>query len=416
MRRVVSALVIFGLLFTAGCDRNDKDVVNSIPKSHIAYPIFKLAFDNGYQMFGVDSALLTVTPGIGWLEDVYSNEYGQVPTQSAGTFVTDIDSTIDAIDSSSNPYDTAWAVDTSFVNFGFTPSATYSFSFSRPDPFVWIDSFQVDYLTSYDSVWGLLSAETLFVSTTPDGGIPPVVLVDSASLVTQFDTVGVDRPDSIYLQEVFKASWFDTTYVLSSASDTLALPPDSFFVDTLIWGFWNAIDSFFISFDSGDYCSKGIDSVYDTTFDLNNQVVSIDSTYNDFFLDKDSVRDINGFYAYHVDTVIHWINCQAEVNNTQMREYGVFGWGEFDTTRHITFPDTTKGLIFNPTGVDIYSWYILPDSSDTISDTTFSADILLITTVGTATDTTTLNDLTDIPLVMPSVEPYPDYRIIFIDN
>lgn len=420
MRRVVSAFIIIGLLFVIGCDKNDEDVINSIPKAHLTYPIFKLAFDNGYKTFGVDSALITVNPGIGWLDDVYSNEFGQIPTQSAGTFVTGVDTLVDVIDTTVNPHDTTWIHDSSFVNFGFTPSASYSFSFARSDPYVWIDSFRIDYLSDYDSVWKLISADTQFVMTVPDNGISPEVIIDSVALTTAVDTMDVNKKaDSIYIQEVFKAVWLDTTFILSSADDTLVLAPDSFFTDTLIWGFWNAIDSFFLPFDSGDWCQKREDSsstpAYDTFF-TNGSVDSIDTNYNQFFVIRDSIFDINGFLVFTLDTVIEWVNCQDTVDSSQMRIYSDYGWGEFDTTQHFTFPDTTKGMIFRSDAVDVYTWYILPDSSDTISDTTFSATISLITTIGTVADTTTLSDLTDIPLTMPSVEVYPDFRIMITDD
>ncbi len=419
MRRVVSALIIIGLMFVAGCDKNDEDVINSIPKSHIAYPIFKLAFNNGFQTFGVDSALLTVTPSIGWLDDIYSNEFGQVPTQSSGTFLTAVDTSIAQIDTTVNPHDTTLAIDSSFVNFGFAPMVTYSFSLMRSEPYMWIDSFRVDFLTSYDSVWALQSAETLFVMTVPDNGNAPVTIIDSVALTTATDTLDINlKPDSIYLLEVFKATWLDTTYVLSSSDDTIALPPDAFFTDTLIWGFWNTVDSFFTPFDSGDWCDKELDTLqpnFDTTFVNDTDIVSIDTTYNDFFVIVDTLYDINRFPFFYLDTVIHWINCQDTVDSTQMRVYGEFGWSEYDTTVHFTFPDTTKGMIFSPSGVDIFTWHILPDSSDTITDTT-AAVISLITTVGTVVDTIALSDMTDIPLTMPAVEVYPDYRIIITDN
>ena len=94
--------------------------------------------------------------------------------------------------------------------------------------------------------------------------------------------------------------------------------------------------------------------------------------------------------------------------NVRNRIYRTFGWTGFDTIKHFSFPDTTKGLIFTPSGISIYTWNVT--GSDTISDT-MPVQVYLID--GLAGDTTIINTL-QFQAIMPTSEEYkfPDYKLL----
>jgi hypothetical protein len=387
MKLAVSALMVLSLILVIGCDSNDKNTVDPIPKYHSVYPVFHLKFDNGYQMFGIDSMHLTTVPDIGWLGPVYTDKDGFIGTLAAGTFITDIDTTYRG--------DTM-IVDTISQVFGFQPSQTYKFSFTRTEPFLWHDIFKAEYITSIDSVWGTFSAETLEVTIVPDSNRAPDTVLDRVAVILNpLDTI-LDPPDSVAIQELLYGIWLDTAWVINDPADTIAFPPESTYKDTVVWGFWNRIDSFFLPPDPAYWCD--LDSI---------EIV------------RESIPGGPGLPAVWVlDSIYHYSNCSAYIDSTQERVFPYRGWGwypggdttsdvivpSFDQTTHFIFPDTLKGLIFGGQGASVYTWMI--NGNDTTSDTT-PATIYFYDN-GTPREIDSLA----MQLTMPPVEVFPDYRII----
>jgi len=388
MRVVLSALVIVALALIIGCD-NDENTVNSIPKFHYVYPVFHLKIDNTHRTFGIDSVLLTTTPGVGWPGPVYSDKDGFIGASASGTFIT----SIDTIDQGGE-----MVVETTYTVYGFSPSQTYNFSFGRPEPFMWLDSFRIDYAISVDSQWVLFSADTSLLSRVADPNQPPARVLDRVR--KNFPPTISPSPDSIYYEKSLYGRWnygegIDSTFVITNPDDTLGFPPDTAYIDSVKWGFWFRTDSFFLPSDSATWCRESL------------------------AVRERIIYDIHGYPMTVIDTVSIYKDCSPYIDSTKIRMYKHWGWGSypggdptqpplssFDTTTHFTFPDTAKGLIIDPSGLSVYTWEVLPDSSDTISDTT-AVDIYLIRNG----DTTMLNNLS-VDLTMPPVEVYPSYRFI----
>jgi len=377
MRIVITAFVLVLLLGAVGCDKNDENTINSLPKTHMVFPAFHVEIDNNYQTFGVDSLRLTVTPDIGWESAVYSDEDGFIGTLASGTFPTGVVDTI--ITGSDTIFDTLANV------YGFNPAQAYNFSFSRTEPFEWIDSFKTTFVVTADSSWKTLTSEFIKLTKVPDPANPPVVALDRVEIIEDpADTVG-DQPDSVYDQTLLYGWWLDSAFVISNPDDTVDYPPDSTYTEDVLWGFWTRVDSFFIPPDSMIWCD--IDSI----------IVIVDT-----------LEDNQGNLQLVVDSVNAYSNCDPAMTIIQNRLYRTKGWADFDTVVHFTFPDTLKGLIVTPTGLSIYTWN---DTGSGIISDTMPAKIWLIDAVDG--DTTDITDL-DFDLTMPANEErsQPDYKIL----
>lgn len=392
MRIVFSFLTVIILLLVTGCNwfDNDDNTVNPIPKHHNTYPVFHLKIDNDYQTFGVDSLLLTVEPDIGWLEPVYTDSNGFIGTLGSGTYITSIDTSYVENDT---------IIDTTSVVFGFNPLQTYKFAFSRPDTFTWIDSFRIDYVTTIDSVWDVISVDTQFTSKTFDPSIPPVFKYDSIGIITNpFDTF-VNPPDSAYEQEVFYGEWFGEAYIIDPLAQ-YPLAPENTYYDTLLWGFWGMVDSFYLPVDSAGLCELAMDTILDTT--STNPLV-VDTTINDFFVETTVVSTNPNFPYITVDTFQVYINCDPAVSSSKNRFYRTYGWTAFDTTLHFTFPDTTKQLIVENGMVTV---------NNTVSGASKAMTMYFVDDSG---NTSTVDSLV-FNLTMPAVEVFPHYQIILKDE
>jgi hypothetical protein len=337
MRRIVSVLIIIGLLAVfgySGCDKNDENTVNSLPKYHDIFPVFHLKTDNGYRTYGVGSVLLTVDPDIGWLDSVFTDANGCIATMAAGTYITDIDTTIETDPDTQLPDTT---VDTISITFGFAPSQEYTFAFERESAFAWVDSFKAVYAVTVDSTWMVVSAETLEVSVIHDTARPLKTVLDSLAVIDNPDDTIGNQPDSIYDLELLYGYWFDTAFVVVNPDDTVDFPPDSTVVDTQLWGFWNRIDSFFLATDSSEWCDIAIDTIIEddeTTYVEQIEIV-IDT----------QKADLNGYVTYIIDTIYHYAEC-PDYPAVQDAIYDSSAWSNYDTTIHAVFPDTAKSLIF----------------------------------------------------------------------
>ena len=125
MSRYTPALIVIILVVMAGCfTDNDKNTINSLPKTHDVYPVFYVKIDNGFNKYGVDSVLLNVVPSIDWESEVYSDTNGFIGTLAAGTYITDIDTVVE-IDPVTQEPDTSY--DTTSVTYGFLPSSSYPY-------------------------------------------------------------------------------------------------------------------------------------------------------------------------------------------------------------------------------------------------------------------------------------------------
>ncbi len=387
MKAVVSALIALSLILVIGCDNNDDNIVNKITKDHNVYPIFHLKIDNGYRTFGVDSVQLIPNPTIGWPEPVYSGENGFIGSLASASYVDYIDSVPDG--------DTI-RIDTTWVEFGFTPLQPYDFSFNRGEPFIWLDSFRADYAISVESLWVLMSADTIEVTIAPDSiDNPPIVVLDwvENNSVLDFDD---PPPNDTIIQELLYGFWFDTARVIAVPVDTANYPPDSTYLDTVYWGLWDRIDSFFLAPDSSIWCN-------------------LDST-----VIVEDTRDANKEFPYIVvDTLEYYGDCDARIDSLQERIYKVYGWGvypggdedetpipTFDTAIHFTFPDTAKFLYFDNGALSVRIPEVGVDTTET-TWTDMGVSIEYIHDgVSTNLDSLTINS------VMPPVEIFPEYDFI----
>ncbi|MCK5125147.1 MAG: hypothetical protein KAR42_02730 [candidate division Zixibacteria bacterium] len=381
MRKVTVLLAII-LLMAAACDKNDENTVNSIPKSHTTYPVFHLMIDNDYQTFSLDSVQLTVTPDIGWLSSVYSDDQGFIGTLASGTYITSIDTTIGTTDTT---------IDTTSVVYGFNPGQQYKFNFERSNTYSWIDSFYIGYSRTIDSTWQVKSADTAYVLKLADSSNPTINIPDSVGIVTgSFDTL-IRIPDSTVQVERMFAIWFGIPVRVTDPNDTLILSPTSVSFDTVIWAYWGTVDSLYLPIDSSAWCDVKLDTIIDGT----------DTTINDFFVVETPIEVGGVLIGYLIDTVTMYINCDPTVGNTHRKIYNHWGWGDFDTTPLFTFPDTLKELTFTNSVVSI---------RNTVTDVSKTGTMYLIQNG----DTTAVDSLV-FDLTMPAVEVFPDYQIIIKD-
>lgn len=364
MRLVVTALMALLLLLAVGCDENDKNTVNSIPKYHTSYPIFRLQIDNGYKIIGVDSVELTVSPDIGWRAPVYTDIRGFIGTLASGSYILDIDTTI---------IDADTTIDTTSEVVGFTPAQEYTFGFQRAQNFAWNDSLRLNYVTTIDSLWMTLDADTLRVRRTIDPANPPVMHLDSIKNI-DMGYSPLNPPDSTYDQEFLIGEWFDTAFVITNPDDTIGFPPDTVYFDTITWGFWNTVDTFYLAIDSAALCDEEIEII------------------------RTNVSNNPAFPLWVVDTVVNYVNCQPAIDSVWTKVYRTRGWGEYDTTFHYAYPDSAKELIFSNGQLSV---------RNTVSDETRAATIYFIQN-GT---TTTITDL-NLILTIPALEIFPEYEII----
>ncbi len=383
MRVVVSALVLLAVAIMFGCD-NDENTVEPIQKFHKAYPVFYLKIDNGFRDFGVDSAQLTVNPDVGWLGPVRTDERGFVGTQASGTFITDLD-TIYHVDDS-------LVVETTSVIFGFEPLQTYTFNFSHDAPFIWRDSFRAVYAVTVDSMWLRLSADTIFTTPRLDPARPPDTVLykvqkNPAPTVTP-------PPNELIEQPLLYGWWFDSAFVVTDSAATDLFPPDSFTYDTISWGYWYRVDSFFLPPEPSLWC----DSI-------------------DTIIVEDTLQDPYGNRMFVIDTVFEYSFCDPVIDSLKRRIYDNWQWGtiasngervpRFDTTIHFTYPDTAKALAIDAQGLTIYTLEISQDSLDTTWIDTSGVDLYFIQNGDTISAANLIRELT-----MPQVEIYPAYKFL----
>ncbi len=384
MRVFVSALVLLALVIAYGCDSNDDNTVNPIPKYHSAYPAFQLKIDNGYRTFGIDSAQLTVTPSVGWPTPLYSDINGFLGTLASGTFI--------VTDTTVLP-DSTLQIDTLSLDvYGFAPSQTYQFAFSQDKPFIWRDSFRADFVTTIDSQWILLSADTLKYTNVMDPGNPP----ESVLYRVVKNPSGPQNPPPTRIDtlSVLYGAWFDSLFVVTDSAATAAFPPDSFKRMNVRWAFWYRVDTFYLPPEPSIWC----DSL-------------------DYIAKETLIVTPQGDSFTVVDTVAQYSACDPHMDTTRTRIYRNYGWGtysgsgqpvsRFDTTVHFSFPDTAKSLVITPAGLTIYTLEISPDSIDTVPIDTSGADIYFIQDG----DTNMVNNMI-IDLTMPADEKIPSYRYI----
>jgi len=384
MRVFVSALVLLALVIVYGCDSNDDNTVNSIPKYHNVYPAFQLKIDNGYRMFGIDSAQLTVTPSVGWPNPVYSDINGFLGTLASGTFV--------ITDTTVNP-DSTLQIDTLSINvYGFAPSQTYRFSFSQGEPFTWRDSFRADFVTTIDSQWILLTADTLQYTNVMDPANPPESVL--YRVVKNPGGTLSPPPARIDTLNLLFGAWFDSLFVVTDSAATAAFPPDSFVRQNVRWAYWYRVDTFYLPPDPSIWCDS-LDYIAKETVLVNAQ----------------------GDSFTVVDTVPVYSACDPHMDTTRVRIYRNYGWGtysgsgqpvpRYDTTVHFAFPDTLKSLVISPDGLTIYTYQISQDLVDTIAIDTSATDIYFIHNSDTTMVDNMIRDLT-----MPPVEEFPAYQFI----
>ncbi len=387
MRKVTVLLTIL-LVLAVACDKNDENTVNSIPKSHLTFPVFHMSVDNNYQTFGVDSVQLTIDPAIGWLESVYTDANGYIGTQDAGTYITSIDTTI---------IDADTTVDTSSVIFGFSPSQQYKFSFARAESYSWLDTFKIEYSQIIDSLWMVLNVDTQLVLQTPISVDPAFSNPDEVRVVyTAFDTLLNIGFDSSVIQYRLQVVWDEDTVHVLDPTDTLLLPPDEVYMDTAYYLFYSTEDSLYLPIDSQAYCDIAIDTVIDGT----------DTTFNDFFIEirVEQPAELGGpeFPITIIDTVTRFTNCTGDITSQQTKIYNTWGWGNFDTIPLSTILDTMKELSFTGSALTI---------RNTVTDVTTPATVYFIQDGVSTTVDSLVFDLT-----MPDVEVYPDYEIIIKDE
>lgn len=383
MKRVVAALVMLTVLVAVGCNKNDENTINSLPKSHLAFPAFHLQVDNRYQTFGIDSVLLTVSPSVGWDGPVYSNGDGYIGALPAGTYITSIDTIVKDNDT---------IIDTTAIIHGFTPGQAYTFTFERNKAFEWADAFKAVFANTVDSSWARLAIDTEKVCKLLDPDRPPQLATDSTAIITNPDDTVGNSPLQVLRQPILYGFWFDSAFVIPGfdTASTAGYPPDSLKIDTLLWGYWMHVDTFYLSGDTASWCdSVGTDTTVRIVQDYYNQPLYLRTVTIKYSCSSDDTEKVN----------------PANVRN---RIYRTFGWTDFDTNKHFSFPDTTKGLIFTPSGISIYTWRVT--GSDTISDT-MPVQVYLID--GLAGDTTMINTL-QFQAIMPKSEEYkfPDYKLL----
>jgi hypothetical protein len=375
--------MLLSLILVIGCE-NDDNTIDPIPKYHDVYPVFHVQIDNGFRMIGVDSAQVVINPSVGWPGPVYTDPNGFFGALANGTFIDQINTIPDG--------DTV-IVDTTYQVFGFTPSQTYTFTFNRTEPFLYKDSFRAVYAITVDSQWVLLGADTVDVTVAPDPSVPLERILTNVSII---DGTENPPPDSTVDQTLLYGFWLDTAFVITNPDDTVDYPPDSTYTEDITWGYWFGVDTTFLPPDEEIWCT--LDSAVEVL---------------------DTIENQEGFPMVVVDTVYYYGNCDPKIDSVKTVIYRDWGWGTypggntneppiagFDTIVHFTFPDTTKGLLWDGAGMKIFTWEILPDSSDTISDT---IDVTIEYIHDGATQS--VNELS-IQVTMPPVEVFPEYEFI----
>jgi hypothetical protein len=270
-----------------------------------------------------------------------------------------------------------------------------------------------------------LGSQTDSVTLVLDTARPPESVVDRVKIIeSALDTLA-DPPTSVLEQELMYAVWFSQPHVVTNPDDTLVLPPELVYYDTIVWGFWNRVDSFFMSPDSSNWCEVAIDTIIDTIaidtivvgVDTTFTVTDADTTLNDFFVEETEIYDSYGNILIIIDTVEHYTtNCDSAIEEYEFRTYREKGWGNYVTTPYVHFPDTLKGLKFENGGFVAYNvsmdtTEVDPLSIDTIfSDPRTSKMYFIENNV-----TTEITDL-DMNLTMPAVEVFPEYEIIIKDE
>ena len=429
MRFTVIVLVLASLIMAfAGC--NDKNTINSIPKHHFVYPVFRLVYDNGYRTLGIDSIQMTFEPsssgyrvyntiydtvitkvyhiandvtkvdsvyqsGVVVTYDtvdvpnfgpangvqIYSDKQGFIGGLAAGTYYTGAYLMIDTIyikrDSATNNVlltDTSRSVDTTSVHFSFDPLGQYAFHFNHDEPFVFRDSFRLEYARTIDSAWQMLSSDTIRVSDSLDPLHPPETVLDSVAIITNLDDTLWFGADSVLHEPLTYGLWFDTIIAIIPPGQSVPYPPSMTIKDTLVWGFWNRVDSFFVPADSSIWCESGI---------------RIDSIWN----------YSNNLPELTLDTVVVYSHCikDSPLSRARKRTYRHNGWGGYDTTVYFFYPDTVKKIIFAADSVTIVN----TETADTNRAVIYFDNGDTVTTVMQIKNQT---------ITMPSVEEFPDYR------
>jgi hypothetical protein len=436
---IVLVLASLGIML-AGCSSNDKNTVNSIPKHHFVYPVFHLAFDNGHSLRGIDSVQLSFEPtqsgyrvyntiydtvitkvfhsandGIRvdsvYRSDVvvttdsanvpnfgpsngiqiFSDQAGFIGGLAAGTYYTGAYLMIDTIyvkrDSATGTIlpgypDTTRSVDTTSVHFGFEPLGQYSFHFTRPEPFGFRDSIRLDYARTIDSTWEMLSFDTIRVSDSVDPLRTPQLVVDSIAIIPEdnlLDTLVENQYGlfpTVTKQGITYGLWFDTVVAVIEPGQVYPIPPTSTFTDTVYWGTWNRIDTFFVPADSSIWCQTGI------------RVDTIEKL------------DANKLPMIVLDTVTIYTHCidGSPLSRARKRTYKHNGWGSYDTTLYFFYPDTLKRVIFTADSVMIVN----TETNDTGR---------AIIQFNNGDSTILVPQLQNRTITLPGVEEFPDYRI-----
>jgi|GEM_PF-6941989 len=358
MRAVISTLMVVCLLAVIGCDSNDENTLNPIPKSHYLNPCFTVKAEApGGDVYGICGALLDVNPSIGWEEPIATNENGFVSTLSAGTLINYLDSTVLYPGTDSETI----VVDTHLTVTRFNPGQTYTFMISLEQPFFW-DSTSAILATSIDSLWSVWHANTERVSVLPDLAVPPDTVIDSVA-VTANPYVNV--PDSSFYQLSWYGTREDSIFVLLHVTNDTLLDSmridaelwnfwrantDAIYLDSVDWGFWYRIDTTFYPSDSSYWC------------DLEIHVDSADTYWS-------------GDIIIWIDTLgmsMAYSNCSpyADPESSQVINRPDYHW-TYDTTAEYIVYAMNEGLLFSNDLLRIYSYGdTLPVSLYWINDAT----------------------------------------------
>ena len=478
MKRLVSALVICSLVILIGCESNDENTVNAIPKTHDVNPVFHIAINNGYYNFGIDSILMTFEPYMpgyglsvsyydtthtkvfhkemdpfGALRSIvdsvrltevsiisesfeipdygtgapgsilaYSDSNGFIGGMAAGTYIVDIHPFIDTIavlidttDASIIFVDTIFAADSTVVSFSFNPSTDYTFTFQRDSDFVWIDSFKVNFIETVDSLWLKLSAETLVVAVVYDPTISLDTILDSIAVILVDPPVD-NLPDSDFYLPEWRGIWEDTVFGL------LVVDHDSLYdyqnIDSEMTSFWEVFyDSIYLDSTRWGYWNR-IDSFF----------LPSDSSY---WCTDDSVEIVitvielppYGDTVFVLDSVYHYFDCDEahlDADSIRNRIYNDYGWGTYpggdDSRPPIASFDTIQHFTFVDTTKSLIFGATGLSILNHTDSITRAATMYLKTTYNSEPPTVTTLDSLVIPITLPPVEDFPDYEIIIIDE
>ncbi len=442
MRVLVSALLMACLVLIVGCDSNDENTINPIAKFHTVHPVIHVKVDNNFQQLGIDSLMLVVSPSVGTFAGVpifsdtsvidtitlypgtdsetvvidtvvgrlYTDDNGYIGLLPEGTFISSIDTIVNGTDTT---------VDTTAVVFGLTPGQTYTLEFTRSEIYTWDDIFRVEFATTIDSQYLLVSSESKIVTNIPDPATTPDTRLDSVGVIEDpADTVG-NQPDSTSYEVNWFGEWSDSIFVLLSIVDDSLYDStnidsdlwnfwkvffDSVYVDSIWYGYWLVIDSFYIEASRDIWCD-----VIDTTVDTN---LIIEGP------ELDTVFTFDTVFAYS-DCDSNFIATEGFTGDSTIRvTYRDHIWGSFpggDTTRT---PVASFDTIVHSTLVDTTKTVTFAGSAVTITDImgTRPAKILLKATEGGLSSVITELDSMTVQIQMPPVEIFPDYEIIIKDE